>query len=307
MPVPVALSLTIDWHVLAFLVLVVVLTTVTFGMAPALSAARLDLVRVLKGLGGPDRRHGRMRAAFLVAQVSLSVLLLVIAGLFLLAQRSAQLIDPGFKTDHVLTAQIDLEARGYTPARGRAFLRTLSERLDASPGVAASNVLSILPLTISNNAQYFLRDGDTVSPDSRPPMPIVYMNSVGPGHFETLQIDLIAGRDFTAADVEGAPRVAIVNETLARTFWPGEPALGRRLTTGGADAQPLEVIGIARDSQYVSIGEEQRPFLYQPFDQSYSPQPNVLVRAAGTPGSVLPTLTAVVRDMIWSSGVQRRR
>ena len=297
-PVPMALSLAIDWHVVAFLALVVVLTTVAFGMAPALGAARLDLVRVLKGLGGPDRRHGRLRAGFLVAQVSLSVLLLVIAGLFLLAQRSAQSIDPGFKSDQVLTAQIDLEARGYTPVRGRAFLRTLVERLDASPGVAASNVLYILPLTISNNAQYFLRDGDKVSPDTRrPPMPIVYTNSVGPGHFKTLQIDLMAGRDFTAGDVDGAPRVAIVNETVARTFWPGESPIGRRLTPVGPNAQPLEVIGIVRDSQYVSIGEEQRPFLYQPFDQSYHSQPAVLVRATGAPGSVLPTLTAVVRDM----------
>jgi len=137
-----------------------------------------------------------------------------------------------------------------------------------------------------------------VSPDTRrPPMPIVYMNGVGPGHFATLQIDLIAGRDFTALDTDGAPRVAIVNETLARKFWPGESPLGRHLIPVGTAREPIDVVGLVRNSQYVAIGEEPRLFLYLPFAQAYEPQPTLLVRANGAPGSALPALTRIVREM----------
>jgi predicted permease len=295
-PFPVSLDVPIDLRVLAYIMLVVVGSTLTFGTVPAIGASNIDLVRVLKGVGGQDRGHGRARTGFLIVQVSLSVLLLVTAGLFILALRSAQTIDTGFDGSHVLTASLDLEARGYPADRGRDFLRTLTERLEAAPGVISANVLDILPLTLSNRAQYYLRDGDAVSPViERPPMPIVYMNGVGPGHFKTLQISLIEGRDFTPRDTEGAARVAIVNETLARRFWPGQRASGQRLHPVNDPRETFEVVGVVKDSKYVAVGEETRPFLYQPFAQAYGPQATVLVRAAGTPGSVLPALTQVVR------------
>lgn len=181
MPFPIELDLSMDWRMLAFLMLVVVGATLTFGAVPALGASKLDLVRVLKGAAGLDRRHVRARTGFLIAQVSMSVLLLVTAGLFILALRSAQTTDTGFDGRQVMTASINLEARGYTPERGEAFLRTLTERLNASPGVVSSNVVDMLPLTLSNRANFLLRDGDVVSPDTRrPPMPIVYQNGVGP-------------------------------------------------------------------------------------------------------------------------------
>jgi predicted permease len=299
MPFPIELDLSMDWRVLAFLMVVVAGATLTFGAVPALGAAKLDLVGVLKGVAGLDRRHGRARTGFLIAQVSLSVLLLVTSGLFILALRSAQTMDTGFDGRQVMTASIDLEARGYTPERGQEFLRILTERLNASPGIVSSNVVDMLPLTLSNRANYLLRDGDVVSPDTRrSPMPIVYQNGVGPGHFKTLQIDLVAGRDFTFQDTSAAPRVAIVNEALARRFWPGRSAIGQRLRPSGHDGESIEVVGVARDSKYVTVGEEdQRPFLYQPLAQAYAPQPAILVRAAGEPGSVVPTLRQVVREM----------
>jgi predicted permease len=279
--------------------MVVVLgATVTFGAMPALGASTIDLVGVLKGVAGLDRRHSRARTGFLVTQIALSVLLLVTAGLFVLALRSASTTDTGFDGRPVLTASINLEARGYTPERGREFLRTLTERLNASPGVVSSNVVDMLPLTLSNRANYFLRDGDVVSPETRrAPMPIVYQNGVGPGHFKTLHIGLVAGRDFTFQDTSAAPRVAIVNEALAGIFWPGRPAVGQRLRHLDPDAEPIEVVGVVRDSKYVTIGEERRPFLYQPLAQAYAPQPAILIRAAGEPGSVAPTLREVVRGM----------
>jgi len=296
-PVPLALNLPIDWRVLGFTAFVAMLATALFGIAPAMASSRVDLVGVIKGFGGSDHRHGRTRAAFLVAQVSTSVLLLVTAGLFILAFRAAQSIDTGFDGSHVMTASVDLQARGYTPERGRAFVRTLIERLEAAPGVAAANAVDITPLTLSNNAGFFLREGDSaLAPNQRPALPMVYFNAVGPGHFKTLAIPIIGGRDFTSLDTETAAAVVIVNETLARRFWPGQTAIGQRLREGdGTNA--MEVIGIARDSKYVSVGEDERPFMYRPFAQAYTPQMTMLVRAAGAPGSVLPVITQAVREM----------
>jgi predicted permease len=299
-PVPLALNLPIDWRVLGFTALVAMAATALFGIAPAMAASRVDLVGVIKGFGGADRRHGRARATFLVAQVSMSVLLLVTAGLFILAFRAAQSIDTGFDGSHVITASLDLQARGYSPERGRAFVRTLTERLEAAPGVAAANAIDITPLTLSNTAGYFLRDGDSaLAPNQRPTLPIVYLNAVGPGHFRTLSIPMVEGRDFTAFDTETAPPVVIVNETLARRFWPGQRAIGQRIRPADASdgRSTMEVIGVARDSKYISVGEDPRPFAYRPFAQAYTPQVTLLVRAAGAPGTVLPVITQAVREM----------
>ena len=297
-PVPLALSLPIDWRVLGFTAFVAMLATALFGIAPAIASSRVDLVGVMKGFGGADRRHGRARAGFLVAQVSMSVLLLVTAGLFILAFRAAQSIDTGFDGSRVMTASLNLQARGYSPERGRAFLRTLTERLEATPGVAAANVVDITPLTLSNNAGFLLRDNDPApGPNERPAMPMVYLNAIGPGHFKTLSIPLVEGRDFTTFDTETAPAVVIVNETLARRFWPGQPAIGQHLRSTSDGARTMEVIAVARDSKYVTVGEDPRPFAYRPFAQDYSSQMTLLVRAAGAPGTVLPSIVQAVREM----------
>jgi predicted permease len=142
-----------------------------------------------------------------------------------------------------------------------------------------------------------MRDGDSAAgPNQRPALPMVYYNAVGPGHFKTLAIPLVDGRDFTTSDTETAGSVVIVNETLARRFWPGQRAIGQRLRQGdGSD--PMEVIGVARDSKYVSVGEDPRPFLYRPFAQAYAPQVTLLVRAAGAPASVLPAIVQAVREL----------
>ena len=297
-PVPLALHLPVDLRVVIFLACMVVATTMGFGAAPALFASRVDLLPVIKGVAGFDRRHSRTRAGFLIAQVSMSVLLLVAAGLFIRAMRSAQSVDTGLDIGPVLTANVDLEARGYDEDRGREFVRELVERLEASPGVVAANVLEILPLTISNNEMPFIRDGDAQPTADQPsPYPNVFLNSVGPGHFRTVGIGMIGGRDFTHRDTVNGPRVGIANQTLAAQFWPGKTAIGQRIRPAGDNEHVIEIVGVVRDSQYVTVGEDPRPFLYVPFAQSYSSRPAILVRAAGPAGSVTGTLTRVVREM----------
>jgi predicted permease len=296
-PVPLVLDLAVDVRVLAFTTLVAVGATLAFGLIPALSASRVDLVSTLKNIAGEGPRHRRLRSAFLVAQVSMSVLLLIVAGLFIRSFRAAQSIDVGFDTTNVLTASIDLETRGYSEQRGNELLGRIVERLEATPGVIAANAVDIVPVTLSNTTNYLLRDGDPEPAPNQPPStPMIYQNAVGPGHFRTLRIPLVAGRDFTHQDRADGPRVAIVNETLAKRFWPGKEAVGQHLRPiGGSARDTVEVIGVARDSKYVTLGEGPRPFLYRPLTQSYTPRITLIVRSAGGPASALSPIKDAVR------------
>ena len=299
-PVPVALDFNVDWRVAVFTVFASTAATLAFGLMPALTASRVDLVSALKATGAIGPRQGRLRSAFLVAQVSMSVLLLVVAGLFIRSFRAAQSIDRGFDATNVLTASIDLETRGYSPSRGIEFVRAATERLQGVPGVLSVNVVDIVPLTLSNTTAALLREGDAAPARGQPPpTPLAYVNAVGPGHFPTLRIPVVAGRDFTDRDVAAAQPVAIVNETLARRFWPGQSAIGQRLRPahGGAPGRPIEVIGVVRDSKYVTVGEEPRPFLYRPFAQAYTPTVTLLVKTTAPPASVVPAVKQEVRAL----------
>jgi predicted permease len=185
--------------------------------------------------------------------------------------------------------------RGYDEARGRELVRSLVERLNGAPGVVSANVVDIIPATWSNKIALVLGDGDAATAEPR----TIYWNSVGPGHFRTLRIALIAGRDFTHADAGQASRVAIVNETLARRLWPGEGAVVHRLRFPSDEAgqeQSIEIVGVARDSTYVTVGEDVKPFMYVPFAQDYRPQFTLLVRSADAATRVRPTIEQSVRE-----------
>jgi predicted permease len=293
-PVPIALDLPIDVRVVAFTAVVAIAASLAFGAFPALTASRVDLVSALKDTGGDGPRPRRMLSGFVVAQVAMSVLLLIGAALVARGLIKAQTLGLGFEPAPVMTASLDLEMRGYSEARGRALVRSLVERLEAAPGVVAANVVEFVPVTFSNKIALVVRDGEAEPPQGTPPN--VYWNSVGPGHFRTLQIPLVAGRDFTDADDDRAPRVAIVNETLARRLWPGEQALGQRLRLpGDGPPQTIDVVGLVRDSTYVTVGEDVKPFMYIPFAQSYGPQFSVLVRSADAPERALPAIEGAVR------------
>ena len=291
-PVPLFIDLGLDVRVLAFTTIVGMMATLAFGMVPALTVSRINLVDALKGIGASGPRHSRLRSAFLVTQVSMSVLLLIVAGLFIRSFRNAQSMDRGLDTANVLTASVDLETRGYTAARAQEFMRAIRERLLAAPGVVSANVVDIVPLTLSNSTTSLLRDGDVPPAHGQPPpTPMIYTNAVGPGHFATLRIPVLAGRDFTDRDGATTPGVAIVNETLARRFWPEKNAVGQRLhPIGDTNGGPIEVIGVVRDSKYVTVGEESRPFLYRPLTQQYTPRLTLIVRSLDGPEAALTTI-----------------
>jgi putative ABC transport system permease protein len=301
-PVPLALDLRLDWRVMTFLVVMALASTVALGLAPALQSSRTEALAGLReGASTTTPGRARLRTLLMTAQVGMSTLLLITGAVLVRSVVSAHAIDPGFVSEGVVAATVDLETRGYTPEQGARFYEQLLTRLGSTPGVRAASVIDIVPLTLSNNTGAFLKEGQAPPPPDRGgELPVVYNNGVTRGHFQTMSIPLLAGRDFTAADSIGRPNVAIVNETLAHQFWPGESAVGKRVRNweGGNNFGPwIEVVGVARDSKYVTVGEDPRAFIYQPLAQAYTPGGTVLVKANRDAPSVLPVLRAAVHDI----------
>jgi predicted permease len=272
-----------DWHVPAFTMAISLAATVMFGLAPALHGAKTDVLAALKeGEATAPIKRSRLRAGFIVAQVSVSALLLVIAALVATTLNSPQIIDPGFSGDGVFVGAIDL-GHEYSRAQGIGFLESVLERLDAHPGVASVSLSGADgPLSVGSAKREIagrVQDSDSYS-----------RYSISFGHFRTLGIPILAGRDFAATDREGAAPVGIVNDALARRYWAGENPVGKQIAG-------IEVVGVVRDTNYTALSEGRRPFLYVPLAQSYSAENMLLVKASGNPKSVLSAVREVVAHL----------
>jgi predicted permease len=288
---PVDFALTIDlrmdWRVLAFTLGVSSLTGVFTGLLPAWQATKSDLVAALKdetSLGG--YRRSRLRSALVVAQVALSLALLAGAGLIVRSLQQMKAVGPGFDIEHTVTASIDLNLQGYDEARGRAFQQQLITRIEALPGVHAVSYASDLPLSLNRNSDTFYAEGQPFTRQSD--LPEILLTSVWSRYFETMDIPLLQGRDFTSQD--GSSRFAIVNESFARNFWPGQNAVGRRFSEDGPSNPFWEIIGVVKDSKYFSLGEDPQPFVYFPMTRDYDGAASLVVRASGDPQSLLNAL-----------------
>jgi predicted permease len=290
LPLPVGEEVSLDGRVLAFTAALAMATGLLFGLAPALQASRADVVPVLKNENVPmgDGRRGRLlglRQVLVVAQIALSLVSLVAAGLFLRSLQGSQRIDPGFETSGVLVMNFNLGREGYTPERGQGFYREIAERVSTLPGVRRAAVAQSAPLDGGLRRSVMPEGADTTTQDRI----LVQVNSVSPGYLDAMGIPLKRGRDFVHTDEEGTPKVVIVNETMAARFWPGEDGVGKRFKFFGDD-DFTTVIGIARDAKYNAVAEDPTPFIYQPLRQNYSPAAVLHVRAGGAAG-----LAAAVR------------
>jgi putative ABC transport system permease protein len=293
-----AVELSLGRDVLGLAVLLSIGTGVVFGLLPGLQVSRTDVVSTLKESGRQPALAGsrRLRAALVVGEVALSVVALIAAGLFIRSLQGAQQIDPGFRSDRLLRLVYNLRGSGYDLERSLVFHEQLLEKLRATPGIAAAAVANRPPLGGGG--------GNTLNIPGRPAPPgalgfFVQLAEITPGYFDTLGIPLIAGRDFSADDRAGHRLVAIVNETMARRFWNGEDAVGRQFTSTSLTA-PIEVVGVARDSKYVTLGEETQPFFYLPLAQrpSGSGIPlTLLVASTGPPDDAAPLARAAMKEL----------
>lgn len=296
LPVQVALDLGLDRRVLIFTMVISIVTGLVFGTTPALQASRPDLVPTLKGEQyGASRTKTRLRNMLVVAQVALSLILLVGAGLFLRSLKNARSIDPGFDTENALAVSLDLQVHGYSEAQGLSFYRQLVQRAETLPGVESACVASHLPLGLEFRVTDVVIEGRLPQSD-RDRVEADY-SVVGPSYFKTLGIQLVSGRDFGSADNPSVPGVAIINESMARRFWPGEEPSGRRFSISGVAGPYLQVVGVAKDGKYRSLGETPRPFVYLPFEQKYASFMTLLVRTTGEPNRLLGSVREQVQSL----------
>ncbi len=285
------MNLTLDLHpvILAGTVGISLLTAVGFGLAPSLQASRPDMIAALKGEAPGSGRRSPLRGGLVVVQVALAVLLLTGAGL---VARSLQNIyrGPGFDPGQVVLLRIRPTLLAYDGPKAFSELRDIHRRLEATPGVVAVSPAEYLPVGFSGNTVGVWLPGS--EPARREDAERASVNAVGPGFFKTLRMELLEGHDFGEQDRWGAPLVAVVNDLLARRYWPGQSAIGQTLI---ADGQPYNIIGVVRDAQYYSDLEPPRPFFYPNFWQR---DPNdklqwdsrTHVRVAGDPAGMLPVL-----------------
>lgn len=291
-----ALSLPMDARVLGFTALAAVVTGVLFGLAPALQLSKPDLALEIKDRTGQpgSRRRAALRHALVVGQVALSCVALATAGLFLRSLGEARQIAPGFDADKLAVLSFDLTAQGFSAESATERQRQILERVGAVPGVERVTLASVVPLSGGGFARtVFLEGQDTSDPRAGR---FVRINSIGDGYFETLGIPRVAGRELADTDRAASPPVVVINQAMARQFWPGEPAIGKRFRFFGQPAL-IEVVGIVRDSKVNSIGEDPQPLLYQPLRQAPEPAISLQVRAAGDPAAVLATVRGVIQQM----------
>jgi predicted permease len=289
MDIPLSTQLHIDYRVLLFTGAVSLLTGVVFGLLPALQTTNPDLVPALKdetSIGG--YRRSWLRNGLVVFQVSLSLLLLICAGLVLRGLQRAQFLSPGFVAQHAIEMSFDLNLQGYDGARSKQFKRNLLERVRAVPGVSYAGLSNFVPLSLNINNNNVFVEG---APQERGGnIPSTMTSAASPGFVSALGVDLVEGRDFTDEDGDTRPRAAVVNETFARRFWPGQSALGKRFSLQGVTGPWIEVIGVMRDGKYFSLGEDSSPFIYvnlRPTDGSYL---TLMVRTSSEPQAVIGAL-----------------
>jgi len=286
-PWGVLLDLRLDAQVLGWTLSLTFVTSLLFGLAPALQASKPDLVPALKDETGADARRKRrlsLRNGLVVTQVAISLVLLICAGLFVRSLQELQAVNPGFRVENGLTLSFQLEPQGYDKTRGAAFMRQLLERAAALPGAQTVSAVNYLPL-----GQQDLNT-DVFAPGRERQVEGAGLQIISLNYFTTMGMSLSRGRDFTATDTASAPKVTIINEALAARLFPGEEALGKQLRDPHREGIVYEVIGIAKDSAYRSLGEAPRAVLYRPFAQEYSPTMNLVVRAVGDPQPLVSAL-----------------
>jgi predicted permease len=298
LPLSVGVDLRLDWRVVTFSGLLAITTALLCGLWPALDASKIDLVSIFRSDSATrGSRRLRLRHAFVVAQMAMSVLLLVTALLLGRSLQQAGIIDRGFTVEGVEAMRLDLQLAGYADARSDTFTAELLERVGQLPGVTAAATTRGLPLTLAGfglgpvrvpGQAFDIRSA--IFPD---------WGVVSPGYFETLRISILGGRAFLESDRGATAPVIIVNETLARRLFPGQNAVGRSVLhqSGPPPGQTrvLQIVGVAGDGKYRSLGEEPRPFVYAPSGQQVNAQFWVLARTS-RPG-VVREMQSLVRMM----------
>jgi len=272
-----------------------VVSVAIFGVVPAWRATRTDLTAVMKGTA--DVRFRRRGTVLLVAgQIAVSVVMLVVGTFTYRSFAELAAAGPGYRTDHLLMMSFD-PGLVHTPVpQAEHFFDQLAQRARQLPGVGSAALASSVPMDLS------LTGIVDIAPDGyRFPSPArtarIPTAGVGPDYFETIGVPIVAGRGFLATDGSNAPRVAVVNERVARHYWPGQSAVGKRFRVGNEQGPWVEVVGVARNSKYFWLGEPPNEFLYLPYTQQPLQRMTLLTQTTGDPASLAAPLRDVAREL----------
>jgi predicted permease len=297
-PAPLPLDVSLDLRLLTFTILISLLSALFFGAAPAIRASRIEPISSLKGTRSTASAAMRLPLgkALLVSQVALSLLLLAGAGLFVRTLVNLQRVDPGFERQNALLFQIETTSIGYqADARLANLYRQVEERVKAIPGVQAASFSAM----VFDQGDW----GASVSPRGPNPDGVsdrwTSNNAVGPGFFKAMGLSLLQGREFGPQDTATSPKVAVVNESMARRFFPGSSPLGRRFgwTDGRDPIEDLEVIGVVQDSKDHGLTDAPRPMVYHAYPQRIEYLSNFVVRYSGEPSGIVPEIRRAIKEV----------
>ena len=295
---PLQLKFLPDVRVYFFALGAALVAGVIVGVFPALRVARHDVSSVLhdggRGSSG-GRRRQFLRGSLVVAQVAGSLVLLIVAGLFIRSLGKAQNIYLGFESSQVLDFSLDVQQIGYQESQGRAFYRELESRLRALPGVVSVAQAFSVPMGVMSTFDSLNIERHPAQPGQQPPS--VQYNMVTPGYFDTLHIPVRHGRAFTESDEEKTLAVAVVNQSMAKKFWPDEDPLGKRFSTKGPSGPFIEVVGVVQDGKYKGVIEVPQPHFYLPLSQAYIPLRTFHIRTAVPPESLSTQVQSQVREL----------
>jgi predicted permease len=296
----VRLDFPVDWRVFAYTLGAALLTGMIVGVVPAFRASRTDVNTLLHQAGrGMLSGKRRLRSSLVVAQVAGSLVLLIIAGLFVRSLKIAQRSDLGFDPQHVVDISMDPGEIGYNEAQGLAFYKTLLDRARSLPGVEHAGLTSSIPLSYYGDADSLTIEG--YHPDAGQRQPRAMFSVITPEYLDTLRIPLVSGRSFTEADRANSPYVAIINQTMAQRYWPNQDPLGGHFRMGRDPKRSIEVVGVAKNSRVTGVTGDIVPNFYVPVEQHYASGltslQTLVVRVNGNPAATVPELEGVVRSL----------
>jgi predicted permease len=299
---PISVDFRFDWKVFAYAFGVALFAGILVGVWPAVRASRTDLNSVLQEGGRSDSsgagRH-RVRNVLVAAQVAGSLLLLIVAGLFVRSVRHAGSVKLGFDPDHVLNVVVDPHQIGYDEARSKEFYRQLERRVRALPGVQSFSFAYGVPMGLASdvNLGYVSIEGRQLADGQQAPS--IFFQNVDANYFATMRVPLIRGRVFTEFDDEKAPPAAIVNQAMAERFWPNQDPIGKRFTlkNPAGPKQVLQIVGLAATGKYLFIAEDPTPFFYVPLKQSYTSTHVLEIRSSVPPESLIMPVQNAIRSL----------
>ncbi|HET7871873.1 MAG TPA: ABC transporter permease [Terriglobales bacterium] len=294
---PVMIDPQLDQRVLLYSLIAALASALMFGLAPAFQSLKTDLVASLKNAESDraGKRRTLGRNTLVIAQIALSMVLLVAAGMLLDGFRKSLVTSPGFRTDHLLMTEFDTSLARYTPEKTRTFYRELYDRARVLPGVQSATLSAIVPFQPTQAPRTVIPEG--YQPTKGQQNASLLYDVVDEHYFDTMKVGIVSGRAFTAGDKEGTPRVAIVNQEFARHYWPGQDPLGKRFQLDTEKGPYVQVVGVAKDSKYAWISEPPLQFFYLPFAQEKNTRMVLLLESSSNPALLAAPVREIVRSM----------